>query len=84
MSGKFLAGISFPRCGVPPTTPVPTAAALDAVPIERLRAQRERYFAYAAAALNQPIGDRVHLDKNPPMTLLIPGMLRLFPRDPAP
>jgi hypothetical protein len=32
-----------------------------------------------AAALNEPIGDRVHLDKNPTMTLLIPGMIRLFP-----
>jgi hypothetical protein len=29
--------------------------------------------------LNEPIHDRVHLDKNPTMTLLIPGMLRLFP-----
>jgi hypothetical protein len=32
-----------------------------------------------AAALNEPIGDRIHLDKNPPFTLLIPAMLRLFP-----
>jgi hypothetical protein len=44
-----------------------------------LAAQRERYLAYMAAALNQPIGDRIHLDKNPTLTLLLPGMLRLFP-----
>ena len=69
----------FPAMWRSPATPSPTAAALDAVSVERLAAQRERYFAYVAAALNQPIGDRVHLDKNPPMTLLIPGMLRLFP-----
>jgi len=69
----------FPAMWRSPTTPIPTAAALDAVPAERLKAQRERYFAYVSAALNQPIGDRVHLDKNPPMTLLIPGMLRLIP-----
>jgi hypothetical protein len=69
----------FPAMWRSATTPVPTAAALDAVPVERLAAQRERYFAYAAAALDEPIGERVHLDKNPPMTLLIPGMLRLFP-----
>ena len=31
------------------------------------------------AALNQPVGDRIHLDKNPPMTLVLPGFLRLFP-----
>ena len=57
----------------------PTAEALDRIPLERLAAQRDRYFAYMAAALNEPIGDRVHLDKNPTMTLLLPGMLRLFP-----
>jgi hypothetical protein len=32
-----------------------------------------------AAALNEPLGHRVHLDKNPTMTLVLPGMLRLFP-----
>ena len=69
----------FPAMWRSPTTPIPTAAALDAVPQERLKVQRERYFSYVAAALNQPLGDRVHLDKNPPMTLLIPGMLRLIP-----
>jgi tetratricopeptide (TPR) repeat protein len=58
---------------------LPTAEALDSIPLERLAAQRNRYFAYMAAALNEPIGDRVHLDKNPTMTLLLPGMLRLFP-----
>jgi len=34
---------------------------------------------YMAASLNQPIGSRIHLDKNPTLTLLLPGMLRLFP-----
>jgi len=59
--------------------PLPTADAFDAIPAERLAQQRERYVAYMAAALNEPIGQRVHLDKNPTMTLLLPGMLRLFP-----
>ena len=31
------------------------------------------------AALNEPIGDRIHLDKNPTLTQLITGMVRLFP-----
>ncbi|HEY6228814.1 MAG TPA: sulfotransferase, partial [Verrucomicrobiae bacterium] len=31
------------------------------------------------AALNEPIAGRVHLDKNPPMTLVLPGLLRLLP-----
>jgi tetratricopeptide (TPR) repeat protein len=69
----------FPALWRTRDTPLPTAAALDAIPLERLAAQRERYLAYMSAALNEPIGDRVHLDKNPTMTLLIPGMIRLFP-----
>jgi Tfp pilus assembly protein PilF len=69
----------FPAMWRTENTPLPTLAALDAVPLERLAAQRERYLAHMAAALNQPIGDRIHLDKNPTMTLLLPAMLRLFP-----
>ena len=69
----------FPAMWRSPETPWPTAAALDAIPREHLASQRERYLNYMAAALNQPLGDRVHLDKNPTMTLLIPGMIRLFP-----
>src|SRR5207302_10855384 len=69
----------FPAMWMTPKTPLPTAEAFDAIPVERLAAQRTRYMNYMAAALNQPIGDRVHLDKNPTMTLLLPGLLRLFP-----
>jgi tetratricopeptide (TPR) repeat protein len=69
----------FPALWRNEKTPVPTAEALQSIPLEHLAAQRDRYFAYMAAALNEPIGDRVHLDKNPTMTLLLPGMLRLFP-----
>jgi tetratricopeptide (TPR) repeat protein len=69
----------FPAMWLTEKTRVPTAEALDAIPLERLSAQRTRYLSYMAAALNEPIGERVHLDKNPTMSLLIPGMLRLFP-----
>lgn len=69
----------FPALWRTPTTPLPTAPALDSIPSERLLAQRKRYLDYMAAALNQPIGERIHLDKNPSLTLLLPGMLRLFP-----
>ena len=69
----------FPALWRTEKTPLPTAEALDGIPLERLAAQRDRYFAYMAAALNEPIGERVHLDKNPTMTLLLPGMIRLFP-----
>jgi thioredoxin-like negative regulator of GroEL len=69
----------FPAMWRTQQTPLPTVEALDAIPVERLATQRSRYLAYMAAALNEPIGDRVHLDKNPTLTLLLPGMLRLFP-----
>jgi len=69
----------FPAMWRTPKTPLPTVEALDAITTEHLAAQRARYLAYMEAALNEPIGERMHLDKNPTMTLLIPGMLRLFP-----
>jgi tetratricopeptide (TPR) repeat protein len=69
----------FPCMWLTPATPWPTAEALDAISVERLAALRERYLTFMAAALNEPIGDRVHLDKNPTLTLVIPGFLRLFP-----
>jgi Sulfotransferase family len=69
----------FPAMWLTPATPAPTAEALDGVPAERLTRLRHRYFEYMSAALNEPIGERVHLDKNPPLTLVLPGFLRLFP-----
>jgi tetratricopeptide (TPR) repeat protein len=69
----------FPAMWRTPKTPLPTVEALDSIPVERLSAQRTRCVNYMEAALNEPIRDRVHLDKNPTLTMLIPGMLRLFP-----
>jgi len=69
----------FPAMWLGPSTPAPTVEAFDQVPIEKLVQLRDRYFAYMEAALNESIGERVHLDKNPPMTLVLPGFLRLFP-----
>lgn len=69
----------FPALWQNAATPLPKAEVLDAIPPSRLAAQRERYLAYMAAALNESIGDRIHLDKNPTLTLLLPAVLRLFP-----
>jgi tetratricopeptide (TPR) repeat protein len=69
----------FPAMWLTPATPAPTADVFDRIPLERLSALRERYLTYMEAALNEPIGERVHLDKNPTMTLVLPGFLRLFP-----
>lgn len=69
----------FPAMWLNPQTPAPTAKALDEVSCETIARLRDRYFTYMEAALNEPIGGRVHLDKNPPMTLVLPGFLRLLP-----
>jgi len=69
----------FPAMWMGTGTPKPTLAALNGIPIERLGKQRERYFAYMEGALNEPVGERMHLDKNPAFTLLLPAVLRLFP-----
>jgi tetratricopeptide (TPR) repeat protein len=69
----------FPAMWLSPATPAPTAKALDEIPADKLARLRTRYFDYMSAALNEPIGDRIHLDKNPPMTLVLPGFLRLLP-----
>lgn len=69
----------FPSLWLGSGLPYPTSAALDACPpAERLRL-RQRYFRFMEASLNEPLGGRLHLDKNPPLTLVLPGFLRLFP-----
>lgn len=72
----------FPALWMGPKSLIPTAAALDSAPKSRWIELRDRYFAFMEAALNEPIAGRVHLDKNPPLTLVLPGFLRLFPRTP--
>jgi hypothetical protein len=69
----------FPAMWLGPGTPQPTLAALHTLPVERLASLRRRYLASMEAALNSPLKGRVHLDKNPPFTLLTPSILRLFP-----
>ena len=69
----------FPSMWLEPGTTRPTLAALNNMPQERWTRQRTRYLAYLEGALNEPIGGRMHLDKNPALTLLVPAMLRLFP-----
>jgi tetratricopeptide (TPR) repeat protein len=69
----------FPAMWLTPATPAPTAEVFDRIPLERLSALRDRYLTYMEAALDEPIGNRIHLDKNPTLTLVLPGFLRLFP-----
>jgi len=57
----------------------PTAEAFDKIPLTRLNDLRGRYLAAIEETLDEPIGDRLHLDKNPTHTLFIPAIVRLFP-----
>lgn len=57
----------------------PSPKRLDGVSRESLLTERRRYLHFMEQALGEPIGDRVHLDKNPSILRTIPGVLRLFP-----
>ena len=76
MFPRYIFPSLLPRGGGPRAL---RADLLDAVGPGRLLAQRDRYVRYAEEALGEPIGDRVHVDKNPSIVRLIPGILRLYP-----
>jgi hypothetical protein len=47
--------------------------------VEQIEPQRRRYFQAMEYLLDEPIGHRMHLDKNPAYNLTIPLVLRVFP-----
>ena len=57
----------------------PILDTLDNLSRDEVAAQRHRYVAAMEYWLGEPIGSRMHLDKNPPYNLLIPLLLRMFP-----
>jgi tetratricopeptide (TPR) repeat protein len=52
---------------------------IDELTPEEIDRQRRRYFSGMEYLLGEPIGDRMHLDKNPAYNLTIPLVLRVFP-----
>ena len=52
---------------------------LDLAKATHLNDARKRYLTQIQGAIGHPIGDRVLLDKNPEMTLLLPVIGRVFP-----
>ncbi|MGD1087421.1 MAG: sulfotransferase [Verrucomicrobiota bacterium] len=63
--------------GLPQGTPM--LAALDGASVKSLGQARERYFHLMELFLDQPIGDRLLIDKNPDFQSLIPAFVRFFP-----
>lgn len=63
-----------------PDEPVPPSVeAFDAIPAEKLQSLRANYLRAMEEVAGVPLGNRVHLDKNPTHTLFIPAIVRLFP-----
>jgi hypothetical protein len=52
---------------------------LDQLRPDRIVRERRRYLRTMEWMLGEPIGQRLHLDKNPAYNLMIPVFLRLFP-----
>lgn len=65
------------RRGIPPQTAM--LPGLDAAQIGTLRQSRENYFRSMELFLGKPIGDRLLIDKNPSISVLIPAFIRIFP-----
>jgi tetratricopeptide (TPR) repeat protein len=57
------------------------ADVLDRLPAFRLKKQEQRYTQYLQEAMNEVIGDRILIDKNPSTTFLIPAYQRIWPRN---
>ena len=53
--------------------------ALDSVPPSVIRHARENYFRCTEMFLRRQIGDRLLVDKNPSLNLMIPMVVRVFP-----
>ena len=52
---------------------------LDSAPVSRLRQARDNYFRFTELFLGKPLGDRMLIDKNPALNVLIPAAARIFP-----
>lgn len=57
----------------------PVPEALDRMPVADLNDARQAYWSSMEGALREPIGDRLLIDKNPELTMLLPLVARVFP-----
>ncbi len=69
----------FPRLGQGLSPQTEVVEVLDRLSPQKLLGERAHYLKTMEGMLGQQIGDRVHLDKNPAMNLMLPAVLRVFP-----
>jgi tetratricopeptide (TPR) repeat protein len=69
----------LPQLGAARPADAPLEQVLDELHDDALRAARQFYFEAMESMLGEPIGQRLHLDKNPAMNLMIPPLKRVFP-----
>lgn len=62
---------------LPDQTPILTV--LEEAHTGTLQQSRDHYFRFAQLFMEQTIGERVLIDKNPSLTFLIPHLIRVFP-----
>ena len=65
------------RTGLPPN--ITMFGVLKLAQATALKQSRERYFRTMELHLNQPIGGRLLLDKNPTVTYRVAAFARIFP-----
>ncbi|MBI2928112.1 MAG: sulfotransferase [Verrucomicrobia bacterium] len=63
--------------GFAPTTSI--LQVLDSAPPSRLGQARGNYFRFTESYLGQPLGERLLVDKNPALNVLLPAVARIFP-----
>jgi len=52
---------------------------LDSAPASALRQSRENYFRFSELFIGKTMGDKLLIDKNPALNVLIPAVVRIFP-----
>ncbi len=52
---------------------------LDAAPPSHLRQSRDNYFRFTELFVGKPIGQKLLIDKNPALNVLVPAVVRIFP-----
>jgi tetratricopeptide (TPR) repeat protein len=76
---EVFGAVVLPQLGEGLPADAPLVAMLDGLSGERLERARRTYWDAMEAMLGEPIGTRLHLDKNPAMNPMIVPLRRVFP-----